>query len=115
MKRPDDPARPDVRRGEERGYAVADVVVGSATRPARGNSGYVRSAASFCAFSSTYRINVLSSGLRYNRRIFSGLSINRGSFESLNVFTRCERRLNARQIRLTAGWPEPHRRAILGV
>src|SRR6266508_2966785 len=34
---------------------------------------------------------------------------------SLNVLTRCGRRLNARQIRLTAVWLSPHRRASVRV
>src|SRR6266508_924057 len=42
-------------------------------------------------------------------------SMNSGSLDSLNVLTRCGRRLNARQIRLTAVWLSPHRRASVRV
>src|SRR5438094_617551 len=38
-------------------------------------------------------------------------SMNSGSFDSLNVLTRCRRRLNARQMRRMAVWLSPHRRA----
>src|SRR2546426_526654 len=43
------------------------------------------------------------------------LSMNSGSLDSLNVLTRCGRKLNARQIRLTAVWLSPHRRASVRV
>jgi hypothetical protein len=43
------------------------------------------------------------------------LSMNSGSFDSLKVLTRCGCNANARQIRLTAVWLNPHRRAIARV
>jgi len=38
-----------------------------------------------------------------------------GSFDNLNVFTRCGSRAKARQIRLTAVWLRPQRLAIARV
>src|SRR3989475_3678411 len=54
-------------------------------------------------------------GCRYRPTMSRTFSINSGSFESLNVSTRWGCNANARQIRLTAVWLNPHRRAMARV
>ena len=77
-----------------------------------GNNGCVRFRAWICAFSSTHNTKARSGGFRYKPTISRTFSTNSGSRDSLKVSTRCGCNPNARQMRLTALWLIPHRRAI---
>src|SRR5271157_3542809 len=87
----DDRAIQHVERGEQRGGAMAVVVVSHAfevTSPI-GSTGWVRSSACTWLFSSTHSTSALSGGLRYSPTTSRTFSTKKGSVESLKLLLRC--------------------------
>src|SRR5947209_9838098 len=96
----DDPAGGHLQRGEQRGGAVATVVIGLFSGiPGRiGSIGAVRSSAWIWDFSSTESTTALSGGFRYKPTTSRTLASSSGSVENLNVSDRHGCRPHLRQI-----------------
>jgi len=105
----------DVERREQAGDAVPGVVCGCAAQacPASiGSTGWERSSACICDFSSTHNTTAFSGGLWYKPTTSTTLSTNIGSLESLNPSSRCGLRSNRCQIRPIVVGDSPVRAAI---
>ena len=80
-----------------------------------GSDGWVRSSACTWLFSSRQSTTAFSGGFRYSPTTSTSFSSNRGSFDSLNVSTRCGCSPRARQTRCTVSRLTPTRAAIVRV
>src|SRR5512134_458496 len=80
-----------------------------------GSDGWVRSNACTWLFSSRQSTTAFSGGFRYSPTTSTSFSSNRGSFDSLNVSTRCGCSPRARQTRCTVSRLTPTRAAIVRV
>src|SRR5512142_619884 len=80
-----------------------------------GSDGWVRSNACTWLFSSRHSTTAFSGGFRYSPTTSTSFSSNRGSFDSLNVSTRCGCSPRARQTRCTVSRLTPTRAAIVRV
>ena len=91
----------DVQCGEQVHGAVPHRVMGALLRgrKASGSTGWVRSRACTCVFSSTDSTTALPGGDRYKPTTSATFSTNAGSFESLKVPERCGFRFSSRQMR----------------
>src|SRR5215472_999666 len=93
----------DIECREQRGRAVADVIVGHGSGPAAldRQAGWVRSSAWICDFSSTDSTRLWAGGSRYRPTTSRSLAANAGSCDSLKRRTRCGCRPCAAQMRCT--------------
>ncbi len=106
----DDRAGSDLERGEQRGGAVAEVVVGGLLRQSRtqrqDRGGPLQGLD--LAFSSMQSTTAFSGGCKYSPTTSRTFASSSGSVENVNVSTRQGCRSQLRQIRATVAKPTPN-------